>query len=178
MSNKPQLSIVQQQKQSEFVCSACGAGRDCDCNAPALKRLAAQREANKEAVRRHRAKAKEELCNITQHAPVEGSVQYEADKAECQRLYGNVQKAEQDAEASAEARKELYAASTEFHANPKNIPEKVAQANLRSIFMLNSAMAIRVAKYQGPIDEEVQAMCRRVCDAWNKLAVKLERDHG
>jgi hypothetical protein len=32
--------IVRQQEQSEFVCSSCGADRGCDCNAPALKRLA------------------------------------------------------------------------------------------------------------------------------------------
>jgi hypothetical protein len=30
--------IVQQIKQSLFICVACGAGRDCDCDAPAAKR--------------------------------------------------------------------------------------------------------------------------------------------
>jgi hypothetical protein len=41
-------AIVQLQKkqESEFVCSGCGADRDCDCNAPALERLAAERELN------------------------------------------------------------------------------------------------------------------------------------
>lgn len=35
---------VQQIKQSKFICSACGSGRDCDCNAPALERLAELKE--------------------------------------------------------------------------------------------------------------------------------------
>jgi hypothetical protein len=51
---------VQQIKQSKFVCSACGSGRNCDCNAPALEREAARREAQRQADARHaeRRKAK------------------------------------------------------------------------------------------------------------------------
>src|SRR5262249_50061582 len=48
-------AIIEQQRQSEFVCSACGAGRECDCNAPALKRLAKleeKREQHRQANRR------------------------------------------------------------------------------------------------------------------------------
>jgi hypothetical protein len=35
---------VEQITQSKFVCSACGSGRDCDCAAPALERLAEIKE--------------------------------------------------------------------------------------------------------------------------------------
>jgi hypothetical protein len=36
----PQAEIVQFQKKQEsaFVCAACGADRDCDCNAPGMKK--------------------------------------------------------------------------------------------------------------------------------------------
>lgn len=37
-------AIIEQVGQSQFVCSACGAGRDCDCNAPAMERLAEIKE--------------------------------------------------------------------------------------------------------------------------------------
>ena len=33
-------AIIEQVKQSKFICSACGSARDCDCAAPALERLA------------------------------------------------------------------------------------------------------------------------------------------
>jgi hypothetical protein len=39
-------AIVEPQRQSEFICSGCGAARDCNCNAPALKRVAEYDKAN------------------------------------------------------------------------------------------------------------------------------------
>ncbi len=64
MSNVYELR--QTVKQSEFVCSACGSARDCNCNAPALERLAelekkkeTQRQQQRDAMRRAREKTKE-----------------------------------------------------------------------------------------------------------------------
>ena len=37
-------AIIEQVKQSKFICSACGSARDCDCAAPALERLAELKE--------------------------------------------------------------------------------------------------------------------------------------
>jgi hypothetical protein len=55
-------AIVQLQKkqESEFVCSACGADRACDCNAPALEREAARREIERQASAKYRAKKREQ----------------------------------------------------------------------------------------------------------------------
>ena len=64
MLTKP--AIVQEQRQSEFVCSACGAARDCECNAPALERLAAKDEGN-----RQRQRAYRERKTALRNAPVE-----------------------------------------------------------------------------------------------------------
>jgi hypothetical protein len=52
-------AIVEQQRQSKFICSACGSGRDCDCNAPALERLAAIKEQKRQAQAKWREKSKE-----------------------------------------------------------------------------------------------------------------------
>jgi hypothetical protein len=45
--------IVQFQKKQEakFICSACGADRGCDCNAPAVEKLAELKEKNRIAAR-------------------------------------------------------------------------------------------------------------------------------
>jgi len=48
-------AIVQEQRQSEFVCSACGAARDCNCNAPALERLAEKKEQDRQRAKAYRA---------------------------------------------------------------------------------------------------------------------------
>jgi hypothetical protein len=47
-------------KQSQFVCSACGAGRDCDCAAPALARLAAKNEQDRQRAKAYRERKAEE----------------------------------------------------------------------------------------------------------------------
>jgi hypothetical protein len=63
-----QYEIVQTKKESEFVCSACGADRACDCNAPALEREAARRELHRQAQIKHRNKKRQqnqELRDIT-----------------------------------------------------------------------------------------------------------------
>jgi hypothetical protein len=42
------------QEQSKFQCSACGADRGCDCNAPAIEKLAAINEANRKKQKAYR----------------------------------------------------------------------------------------------------------------------------
>ena len=59
--------IVQFQKKQEakFICSACGADRGCDCNAPAVEKLAELKEkhrvANREYDRRKRKQKQRSL---------------------------------------------------------------------------------------------------------------------
>jgi hypothetical protein len=52
-------AIVEQQKQSKFICSACGSARDCDCAAPAMERIAEIREQKRQAQAKWREKSKE-----------------------------------------------------------------------------------------------------------------------
>jgi hypothetical protein len=51
---------VEQITQSKFVCSACGSGRDCDCAAPALERLAEIKEQGRQRKREHDERKREE----------------------------------------------------------------------------------------------------------------------
>jgi hypothetical protein len=44
--------IVQFQKKQEFICSACGADRGCNCNAPAVEKLAQKLEQDRQRSRR------------------------------------------------------------------------------------------------------------------------------
>jgi hypothetical protein len=50
----------QRKQQAKFMCSACGADRACDCNAPALEREAARREVKRQNVARHREKKRKQ----------------------------------------------------------------------------------------------------------------------
>jgi hypothetical protein len=50
-------AIIEQVKQSKFICSACGSGRDCDCNAPARLRAVEAVKANPEKSNRSIAAA-------------------------------------------------------------------------------------------------------------------------
>ena len=65
MLTKERPAVVQEQRQSEFICSACGASRDCDCNAPAVERLAAKQEQD-----RQRSKSYRERKTASRDAPV------------------------------------------------------------------------------------------------------------
>jgi hypothetical protein len=56
---KEQAQIIQLKKQEQetpFICSACGAGRDCDCNAPAVERLAAKHEQDRQRAKAYRGR--------------------------------------------------------------------------------------------------------------------------
>jgi hypothetical protein len=59
---------------------------------------------------------------------------------------------------------------------------KINAANLKGAFLINCGAAEKFAldavKYNGPLDDEVREGCRRARDAFEKLAAKLERDHG
>jgi hypothetical protein len=54
------VAIVQFQKKQEakFICSACGADRGCDCNAPAVEKLAEKLEQDRQRARKARDKKK------------------------------------------------------------------------------------------------------------------------
>jgi hypothetical protein len=59
-STAAEIIKIDHRQQSEFVCSACGAGRDCDCNAPALERLAEMREQHRQRNKAYRERQKAE----------------------------------------------------------------------------------------------------------------------
>ena len=71
--------IIQLKPLSEFVCSACGSDRHCNCNAPALERLAAIKEQGRQRKRAHDERKREENqrgSNVTK------------EPAEPQRIFG------------------------------------------------------------------------------------------
>ena len=53
-------AIIEQVKQSKFICSACGSARDCNCNAPALERLAEKKEQDRQRAKAYRERKDEE----------------------------------------------------------------------------------------------------------------------
>lgn len=56
---EPSTQIVRQQKQELlYTCSACGADRGCDCNAPAVEKLKTIQENQRAASKAYRARQK------------------------------------------------------------------------------------------------------------------------
>jgi hypothetical protein len=50
----------QQRQEAKFICSACGADRGCQCNAPAVERLAEKYENERQAAKAYRERKREE----------------------------------------------------------------------------------------------------------------------
>ena len=140
-------AIVQFQKKedAQFICSACGADRGCNCSAPAVEKLAAmkedQRKRNRESMQRKRAE--ESTARVRTHDPV---VEGEARKAE---------------NAAAEYVDEWDESEIE--------PD-----NYYSAYLIRADQAKEFAKYSGQPTGEVVAIARRVARVWSELADKLE----
>jgi hypothetical protein len=67
----PPPAIVEQQKLSTYICSACDGARDCNCVAPALERLAAIREQSRQRTRRAREKAQQDQQSCSASEPAD-----------------------------------------------------------------------------------------------------------
>jgi hypothetical protein len=50
----------QQTLQAKYICSACGADRSCNCNAPAIEKLAQKQEQDRQRAKEYRARKAEE----------------------------------------------------------------------------------------------------------------------
>jgi hypothetical protein len=107
-------AIIEQVKQSKFICSACGSARNCDCAAPALERLA---ELKEQARQRDRA--------------------YKERKREQKQQTGDVAN---DAAASAEARKAHYGAEPQPGANSTRMIMEMTRSALDSAKLIKKRL--------------------------------------
>jgi hypothetical protein len=112
--NQPS-NIVQFQKKEEakYICSACGADRGCNCNAPAVEKLAQKQEQDRQRSKEYRARKAEENQH-SRHVTEFDKTKVEAD----------------DAEASGEKRGQ-YSAETDTEA-PDEVEEQPAKTSRRS----------------------------------------------
>lgn len=140
---KATAEIVQFQKKQEvkFMCSACGADRGCDCNAPAVEKLAEMVEQRRKAKRA-----------------------YNERKRQQKQQSGNIPKPRNNAQNP----------FIDDHEDD-DVEEGVSAGNLRTAFLLRADQSRISAKYSGPIDREVAQQARAVADAWDALALELER---
>jgi hypothetical protein len=60
MGNPAEIIEFQKKQEAKFICSACGADRACNCNAPALEKLAELKEQNRQRQARHAEKKREQ----------------------------------------------------------------------------------------------------------------------
>jgi hypothetical protein len=80
---RPDTQIVRQHKQeSPFLCSACGADRGCDCNAPALERLKEIDQKNREKQRVYRDRMRANNESALRNAHIENTEENDDDAPE------------------------------------------------------------------------------------------------
>jgi hypothetical protein len=58
MPTQAQIIQMQRKPEARFACSACGADRGCDCNAPAVEKLAKKQEQGRQASKAYRERQK------------------------------------------------------------------------------------------------------------------------
>jgi hypothetical protein len=59
MRHAAEIFQFQKNHELKFICSACGADRGCNCNAPAVEKLAELREKQRIADRKYQAKKRQ-----------------------------------------------------------------------------------------------------------------------
>jgi hypothetical protein len=77
---------LQRKQEAQFICSACGADRGCDCNAPAVEKLAEKLEQDRQRAKRARERKKDEQNQPSRHVTNDAEVPVERRKAEMAAL--------------------------------------------------------------------------------------------
>ncbi len=137
----------QKNQESKYVCSDCGASRDCDCNAPAVERVREYDKANPGKSNRATAEA-----------------------------IGVDEKTVRKARADQSAPETVTGRDGKTYAAKRIEKREAAMAatNQINVFLMNCAASVQAAHYNGPMSNRVRAAARRVADAWKILADEME----
>jgi hypothetical protein len=142
--SKPVAEIIHfRHQESPYVCSACGADRGCDCNAPAVERLAAKTEQDRKRARAYR----ERKAAASRDADVDKTEEIERDRKECIALYQRVTDAEKELEeAEAKRRKAASRDRKPEYGDPVDAPQ--ANKFHREITNVVSDLERRLVKWR------------------------------
>jgi hypothetical protein len=162
MGNPAEIIQFQKKQEAKFICSACGADRACDCNAPAVEKLA---EIKEQARQRDRA--------------------YKERKRQQKQQSGDVAAREPErakgAEVSIEQRRAEYAALDAESTAVLSVEDDLEDATpdqYRRAFLLRALDAIGFAVYSGEVDEEVIIAAERVVMHWRDFTQTLKARYG
>lgn len=75
MRQSAEVIQFQKKQEAKFICSACGGDRACDCNAPAVEKLAEKREQDRQRARRAYEKKKSEQDQQPSHVRNDDSLE-------------------------------------------------------------------------------------------------------
>ena len=179
---------VQQIKQSKFVCSACGSGRDCDCNAPALEREAARREAQRQADARYAERRKEKRQQKQQSVDIdkpltpEEEAVYERVRAIGYELMPVVGKGLRNKYALAEPvdvtsdRFDFLGRLDQMEGEKPVLGKLEGPRNfVEALSYIGAFPSALTEKFFAEVDDAARKEIRYVADEWTKLADKLDR---
>jgi len=99
---KPSTQIeISARQELPYRCSACGADRGCDCNAPAVAKLAKKAEQDRQNMRAYRQRKKAALDNadVENTKELSADPEVERDRKDCIALFEKVKAAEAEREA-------------------------------------------------------------------------------
>jgi hypothetical protein len=155
MGNPAEIIQFQKKQDAKFICSACGADRGCDCNAPAVEKLAELREQNRQRQAKHAQKKREQ--------------KQQTSNVSAERATGS-------AEVDIEQRRAKYAAlgDTDPTACILSPEDELEPHEYRPKFLLRALDAIYMAVYSGPVDQEVIAAAEGVVTAWQNFTQELK----
>jgi hypothetical protein len=147
MKETAQIIRLQQKQEARFICSACGAERGCDCNAPAIEKMLHVREQERQKKQRYREKLK---GNVHVDTPVENTEEFEEDDNFLEDN-GDYSPVDMAAGRAARTRGFLYRAQ-------------------QSVFAAEAENFVDLE-----ITKEMVAATRKVVQAWTKTLKRMER---
>jgi hypothetical protein len=163
MSATAEIVRFQNKQEAKFICSACGADRGCNCNAPAVEKLAEKLEQDRQRAKRARERKKHEQNQASRHVTDQG------EELANRRATGS-------AEVDIEQRRAEYAAlGDDSPTRCLLTPEAELEPDeYRPKFLLRALDAVYMAVYSGEVDSEVVAAAEQVVAAWQSLTQELK----
>lgn len=163
-----QIFQLQKKEEAKFVCSSCGADRSCDCNAPAVEKLAAKMEQDRQRARRAREKEKAEQNQSSRHVTPDA---------------GHPDKSPNDAPDRIGQDGKSYPAKRTprgFYSDHGEPPPATEEDYENALLMrADTARELAELPFKGRATDEIVDAVRAVAAAWERLAHQLEREsHG
>ena len=159
MKASAEVIMLQRKQEAKFICSACGADRICNCNAPALERLTQLEEkAAEQREKKRKQKQKQREKSNENNDPVAATYDAEASSAARKQTYADEECADCDTP------EDFWYRGIRSRAG-----DAIAGASLSHLIGHGDWTKFRVTS-------ELVTLAKQAAEAWNELADVLEAE--